>query len=94
MKNKNFNQFNDDRIAAARKRVLDLLYLIGSWEKQQQSTKNTTLTAGNNMTTTVIWKTKWGETKTTHFQQSTGWVFIARLKQTGNKIVSIKQEGR
>ena len=39
MKNQNFNQFNDDRIAAARKRVLDLLYLIGNWEKQQQSTK-------------------------------------------------------
>jgi len=39
MKNKNFNQFNDDRIAAAKKRVIDLLYLIGSWEKQQQSTK-------------------------------------------------------
>ena len=39
MKNQNFNQFNDDRIAAARKIVLDLLYLIGSWEKQQQSTK-------------------------------------------------------
>ena len=39
MKNQNFNQFNDDRIAAARKRVLDLLYLIGSWEKQGKSTK-------------------------------------------------------
>ena len=39
MKNQNFNQFNDDRIAAARKRVLDLLYLIGSWEEQRKSTK-------------------------------------------------------
>ena len=36
MKNKDFNQFNDDRILAARKRVIDLLYLIGSWEKQKQ----------------------------------------------------------
>jgi len=44
--------------------------------------------------TTVIWKTKWGETKTTIFKQSTAWAFIARLKQVGNKIVSIKQEGR
>ncbi|BAQ91959.1 hypothetical protein [uncultured Mediterranean phage uvMED] len=39
MKNKNFNQFNSDRIAAARKRIDDLLFLVGSWEKQQQSTK-------------------------------------------------------
>tara|TARA_B100000886_G_C20134800_1_gene371468 strand:+ start:176 stop:304 length:129 start_codon:yes stop_codon:yes gene_type:complete len=39
MKNKDFDSFNNDRIANARKRVLDLLYLIGSWEKQQQSTK-------------------------------------------------------
>ena len=44
--------------------------------------------------TTVIWKTKWGETKTTIFKQSTARVLIARLKQTGNTIVSIKQEGR
>ena len=44
--------------------------------------------------TTVIWKTKLGEIKTTNFKQSTAWVFIARLKQIGNKIVSIKQEGR
>ena len=36
MKNKDFNSFNNDRILAARKRVIDLLYLIGSWEKQQK----------------------------------------------------------
>jgi len=35
MKNKNFNQFNDDRIAAARKRINDLLLLIQNWEKQK-----------------------------------------------------------
>jgi|TARA_B100000900_G_scaffold386633_1_gene377256 hypothetical protein len=35
MKNKNFNQFNSDRIAAARKRVNELLYLIKNWEKQK-----------------------------------------------------------
>ena len=28
--------FDNDRILAARKRVIDLLYLIGSWEKQQK----------------------------------------------------------
>ena len=39
MKNKDFNSFNNDRIAAARKRIDDLLFLVGSWEKQQQSTK-------------------------------------------------------
>ena len=35
MKNKNFNQFNDDRIAAAKKRIDDLLLLIRNWEKQK-----------------------------------------------------------
>ena len=35
MKNKNFNQFNNDRIAAARKRINDLLLLIQNWEKQK-----------------------------------------------------------
>ena len=44
--------------------------------------------------TTVIWQTKWGETKTTIFKQSSAWAFIARLKQQGNKIVSIRQEHR
>ena len=39
MKNKNFNEFNDNRISAARKRIDDLLFLVGSWEKQKQSTK-------------------------------------------------------
>ena len=36
MKNKDFHSFNNDRILAARKRVIDLLYLIGSWEEQKQ----------------------------------------------------------
>ena len=36
MKNKDFDSFNNDRILAARKRVIDLLYLIGSWEEQRQ----------------------------------------------------------
>ena len=36
MKNKDFDSFNNDRILAARKRVIDLLYLIGSWEEQKQ----------------------------------------------------------
>ena len=35
MKNKDFDSFNNDRILAARKRVIDLLYLIGSWEEQK-----------------------------------------------------------
>ena len=35
MKNKNFDQFNSDRIAAARKRIDDLLLLIRNWEKQK-----------------------------------------------------------
>jgi len=35
MKKKNFNQFNSDRIAAARKRIDDLLLLIRNWEKQK-----------------------------------------------------------
>jgi len=35
MKNKNFNQFNSDRIAAAKKRINDLLLLIQDWEKQK-----------------------------------------------------------
>jgi len=35
MRNKNFNQFNSDRIAAARKRINDLLLLIQNWEKQK-----------------------------------------------------------
>ena len=39
MKNKDFDSFNNDRILAARKRVIDLLYLIGSWEEQRKSTK-------------------------------------------------------
>ena len=34
-----FDSFNNDRILAARKRVIDLLYLIGSWEEQRKSTK-------------------------------------------------------
>ena len=37
--NKDFDSFNNDRILAARKRVIDLLYLIGSWEEQRKSTK-------------------------------------------------------
>ena len=41
MKNKDFDSFNNDRILAARKRVIDLLNLIGSWEEQkQQKQKN------------------------------------------------------
>ena len=39
MKNKDFDSFNNDRILAARKRVIDLLYLIVSWEEQRKSTK-------------------------------------------------------
>tara|TARA_A100001391_G_scaffold188097_1_gene158445 strand:+ start:492 stop:620 length:129 start_codon:yes stop_codon:yes gene_type:complete len=39
MKNKDYDKFNTDRIAAARKRIDELLYLVGSWEKQQKSTK-------------------------------------------------------
>tara|TARA_B100001094_G_C18046271_1_gene727591 strand:- start:549 stop:659 length:111 start_codon:yes stop_codon:yes gene_type:complete len=35
MKNKNFNQFNSDRIAAAKKRINDLTLLIQIWEKQK-----------------------------------------------------------
>ena len=40
MKNKDFDSFNNDRILAARKRVIDLLYLIGSWEEQNNKNKN------------------------------------------------------
>ena len=41
MKNKDFDSFNNDRILAARKRVIELLYLIGRWEEQkQQKQKN------------------------------------------------------
>ena len=36
MKNKDYDKFNTDRIAAARKRIDELLYLVGSWEKQQK----------------------------------------------------------
>jgi len=32
---KDFEKFNSDRIAAARKRVNELLYLIKNWEKQK-----------------------------------------------------------
>tara|TARA_B100000524_G_scaffold167033_1_gene85416 strand:- start:370 stop:498 length:129 start_codon:yes stop_codon:yes gene_type:complete len=39
MKNKDFDKFNTDRIANARKRVDELILLIGSWEKQSKSTK-------------------------------------------------------
>ena len=39
MKNKDFDSFNNDRILAARKRVIDLLYLIGRWEEQKQKQK-------------------------------------------------------
>jgi len=35
MKNKNFDNFNNNRIAAARKRINDLLLLIQNWEKQK-----------------------------------------------------------
>tara|TARA_Y100000401_G_scaffold55342_1_gene43705 strand:+ start:732 stop:842 length:111 start_codon:yes stop_codon:yes gene_type:complete len=35
MKNKDFNSFNNDRIANARKRVDELLLLIRNWEKQK-----------------------------------------------------------
>ena len=41
MKNKDFDSFNNDRILAARKRVIDLLYLIGSWEEQKQQKQKT-----------------------------------------------------
>ena len=36
MKNKDFDSFNNDRILAERKRLFDLLYLIGSWEEQRK----------------------------------------------------------
>jgi hypothetical protein len=36
MKNKDFDSFNNDRIANARKRINDLLLLIRNWEKQKQ----------------------------------------------------------
>ena len=36
MKNKDFDTFNNDRIANARKRINDLLVLIRNWEKQKQ----------------------------------------------------------
>ena len=39
--------------------------------------------------TIIKWQTKNGETMTTNFNQSTAYVFIHRLKQTGNKILSI-----
>ena len=42
--------------------------------------------------TVVTWQTKDGETKTTTFQRSTGRAFIMKLKQQGNKIVSVRQE--
>jgi hypothetical protein len=35
MKNKDFDKFNTDRIANARKRVDELLLLIRNWEKQK-----------------------------------------------------------
>jgi len=40
MKIKDFDSFNNDRILAARKRVIDLLYLIGSWEEQKNKNKS------------------------------------------------------
>ena len=40
MKNKDFNSFNNDRIAAARKRINDLLLLIRNWEKQNNEQSN------------------------------------------------------
>ena len=39
MKNKDFASFNNKRILAARKRVVELLYLIGSWEEQKKQKK-------------------------------------------------------
>ena len=40
MKNKDFDSFNNDRIAAARKRINDLLLLIRNWEKQNNEQSN------------------------------------------------------
>ena len=34
MKNKNFNQFNDARIASLRSRINDLIYLLNTWESK------------------------------------------------------------
>ena len=37
---KDFEKFNSDRIAAARKRIDDLLLLIRNWEKQNNEQSN------------------------------------------------------
>ena len=37
---KDFEKFNSDRIAAARKRINDLLLLIRNWEKQSNEQSN------------------------------------------------------
>ena len=37
---KDFEKFNSDRIAAAKKRVNDLLLLIRNWEKQNNEQSN------------------------------------------------------
>ena len=37
---KDFEKFNSDRIAAARKRINDLLLLIRNWEKQNNEQSN------------------------------------------------------
>ena len=48
---KDFEKFNSDRIAAARKRVNELLYLIKNWEKQKPwITQQSTIHFKNNTT--------------------------------------------
>ena len=37
---KDFEKFNSDRIAAAKKRINDLLLLIRNWEKQNNEQSN------------------------------------------------------
>ena len=35
MKNKDFNTFNNDRIASLRARINDLIYLLNTWESKK-----------------------------------------------------------
>ncbi len=39
--------------------------------------------------TIIKWQTKNGETMITNFNKTTAYVFIHRLKQSGNRILSI-----
>jgi len=56
MKNKYFDNFNNDRILAARARILELKTLINYWEKQQniQLNRQKTVNQATFSTSTVI----------------------------------------